>query len=161
MDTIVYPQTNRRNVSKVSRSTVAYYSTQVCSSCTKQACKAMELSQGQVQPLYCITLTNKLVRTLPPPDSPDMDQAYQCSCDAISTAAKKCMPRGRRNNRIPCRDAECGNLYQTFLQYPERHESSRAATALLARLHRKRRNRRSEAVQNIDFSHSRRVAWST
>ena len=74
---------------------------------------------------------------------------------------KKCIPRGRRNNRIPCWDAECENLYQTFLQYLEGHESSRAATALLARLDRKQRNRWSEAVQNIDFSHSIRVASST
>ena len=89
-----------------------------------------------------------------------MDQAYQCFCNAISTAAKKCIPRGRRNNRIPCWDAECESFYQTFLQYPEGHESSRAATALLVRLDRKRRNRWSEAVQNIDFSHSSWVAWS-
>ena len=74
---------------------------------------------------------------------------------------KKFIPRGRRNNRIPCWDTECENLYQTFLQYPEGHESSRAATALFAKLDKKRRNRWSEAVQNIDFSHSSLVAWST
>ena len=51
---------------------------------------------------HYITLTNKLARTLPPPDSPDMDRAYQCFCNAISTAAKKCIPHGRQNNRIPC-----------------------------------------------------------
>ena len=90
-----------------------------------------------------------------------MDQAYQCLCNTINTRAKKCIPYGRRNNRIPCWDAECENLYQTFLQYPEGHESSRAATALLARLDRKRRNRWSEAVHKINFSHSSRVAWST
>ena len=38
---------------------------------------------------HYITLTNKLSRTLPPPDSPDMDQAYQCFCNAICTVAKK------------------------------------------------------------------------
>ena len=48
---------------------------------------------------HYITLTNKLARTLRPPDTPDMDHAY-----------------GRRNNCIPCWDAECENLYQTFLQ---------------------------------------------
>ena len=58
-------------------------------------------------------------------------------------------------------DAECKNLYQTFLQYPEVHECSRAATALLARLDRKRRDQWSEAVHNIDFSHSNRGARST
>ena len=40
---------------------------------------------------HYITLTNKLARTLPPPDSPDMDHAYQCFCNAISTTAKKCI----------------------------------------------------------------------
>ena len=110
---------------------------------------------------YYITLTNKRARALPPPDLLDMDQAYQCFCNAINTAAKKCIPRGRRNNRIPCWDADCKNLYQKFLQCPEGHESSRADIALLARLDRKRRDRWPEAVQNIDFSHSSRVAWST
>ena len=37
---------------------------------------------------HYINLTNKLSRTLLPPDSPDMNQAYQCFCNAISTAAK-------------------------------------------------------------------------
>ena len=88
-----------------------------------------------------------------------MDQAYQCFCNAISTAAKKCIPRGRQNNCITCWDAECENLYQTFLQYLEGHESRRAATALLTKLDRKRRDRWSEAVQNVNFSS--RIAWST
>ena len=35
-----------------------------------------------------------------------------------------------------------------------------AATALLAKLDRKRRDRWSEAVRSIDFSHSNRKAWS-
>ena len=74
---------------------------------------------------------------------------------------KKCIARGRRNNHISCWDAQCENLYQTFLQFSEGHDSSSAATALLARLDRKQRDRWSEAVQNIDFSHSIPVAWST
>ena len=49
---------------------------------------------------------------------------------------------------------------KTFLQYPEGHKSSRAATPLLARCDKKWRNWCSEAVQNIDFSYSSRVAWS-
>ena len=108
---------------------------------------------------HYITLTNKLARTLPPPDT---DQAYQCFCNASALRRKSVYRgRGQRNNHIPCWNGECEKLYQTFLQYPEGHESSRAATALLSRLDRKWRNRWSEAVQNIDFSHSSRVAWST
>ena len=119
----------------------------------------MELSQGQVESLYYSH--KQSWQDFEVPDSPDMDQAYKCFCNAIITASKKYIPRGRRNNCIPCWDAECENLYQTHLQYPEGHEFSRAATAMLARLDRKRRDQWSEAVQNIDFSHSSRVAWNT
>ena len=52
----------------------------------------------------------------------------------LSTAAKKCIPRGRRSNHIPCWDAECEDLYQHFLQSPWGPDSDRAATALLTRL---------------------------
>ena len=31
-------------------------------------------------------------------------------------AAKKTIPRGYRNNYIPCWDAECESLYKTFLR---------------------------------------------
>ena len=78
----------------------------------------------------------------------------------IITAAKKTIPRGYRNNYIPCWDAECEFLYKTFLQSPQGDDSSLAATALLAKLDRKRRDRWSEAVRSIDFSHSSRKAWS-
>ena len=115
----------------------------------------MELPQGQVEPLYY-----SYKQTCQDFSAPDMDQVYQCFCIAISTAAKKCIPRGLRNNRIPCWDAECENLYQTFLQYPEGHKSSRATTALLARLGRIGRDRWCKAVQNISLSHSSWVAWS-
>ena len=42
-----------------------------------------------------------------------------------------------------------------------RDQSSRAATALITWLDKKRRDRWSEAVRNIYFSHSSRKAWST
>ena len=55
---------------------------------------------------------------------------------------------------------ECESLYKTFLQSPQGDDSSLAATALLAKFDRKRRDRWSEAVRSIDFSHSSRKAWS-
>ena len=61
----------------------------------------------------------------------------------------------------PCWDfIECESLYKTFLQSPQGDDSNLAATALLAKLDRKRRDQQSEAVQSIDFSHSSRKAWS-
>ena len=98
--------------------------------------------------------------TLLPPDSPDVNLANQDFCTVIKTAAKNSVPRRRRNIHIPCWDAECKNLYRTFLQTPEVSDSNEAATALLLRLDKKRRDRWSEAVQTIDFLHSSRKAWS-
>ena len=109
---------------------------------------------------HCIALTNKFAKTLLPPDSLDVDAPYQEFCNTINKTAKKTIPRGYRNNYIPCCDAECESLYKTFLQSPQGDDSSLAATVLLAKLNRKRRYRWSRAVRNIDFSHFIRKAWS-
>ena len=148
-----------RKVPKVTTPTLAYKSTRTCSSKTEQACKAMEFRKANWD--HYSNLTNKLAKSIPPPESQNIDQVYQCFCKVISTAAKKCIPRGRRSNHIPCWDAECEDLYQHFLQSPGGPDSDRAATALLTRLDGKRRNRWSETVRNIDFSHSSRLAWNT
>ena len=107
---------------------------------------------------HYIALTNKFAKTLLPPDSLDVDATYQDFCNTIKKAAKNTIPRGYRNNYIPCWDAECKSLYKTFLQSPQGDDSSLAATALLAKLDRKRRDRWSEAVWSINFSHSSRKA---
>ena len=95
-----------------------------------------------------------------PPDSLDVNVAYQDFCNTFKKATKKTIPRGYRNNYVPCWDAECESIYRTFLQSAQRDDSSLAATALLAKLDRKRRDRWSEAVRSIDFLHSSRKAWS-
>ena len=95
-----------------------------------------------------------------PLNSLDVDAAYQDFCNTIKKAAKKTIPRVYRNNYIPCWDAECESLYKTFLQSPQGDNSSLAAIALLAKLDGKQRDRWSEAVRSIDFSHSSRKAWS-
>ena len=109
---------------------------------------------------HYIALTNKFAKTLLPPDTLDVDAAYQDFCNTIKKAAKKTIPRGYRNNYISCWDAECESLYKTFLQSPQGDDSSLDATVLLAKLDRNRRDRWSEAVRSIDFSHSSRIAWS-
>ena len=118
----------------------------------------MELPQGQMESY--IALTNKFAKTLLPLDSLDLDVAYQDFCNTIKKEAKKTIPCRCRNNYIPCWDAECKSLYKIFLQSPQGDDSSLAATALLAKLDRKQRDRWSKAVRSIDFSHSDRKAWS-
>ena len=86
-----------------------------------------------------------------------MDQSYQDFCNVISSAAKRSISCGRRNNPIPCRDSECENLYRVLLRFDGNY-SKRGATTMLTRLDKKRRCRWSEAVQSIDFSHSSRKA---
>ena len=110
---------------------------------------------------HYIALTNKFAKTLLPPDSLDVDAAYQDFCNTIKKAAKKTIPRGYQNNYNLCWDAECKSLYKTFLKSPQGDDSSLAATALLAiaKLDRKQRDRWFEAVRSIDFSHCRK-AWS-
>ena len=105
-------------------------------------------------------MTNKFTKTLLPPGSLDVDAVYQDFCNTIKKAAKKTISRGYRNNYIPCWDAECQCLYKTFLQSPQEDNSSLTATALLAKLDRKQRDRWFKAVRSIDFSHSSRKAWS-
>ena len=83
---------------------------------------------------HYIALTNKFAKTLLPPDSLDVYAAYQDFCNNIKKAAKKTIPRGYRNNYIPCWDAECESLYKTFLQSLQGDDSRLAATALLAKL---------------------------
>ena len=79
---------------------------------------------------HYIALTNKFAKTLLPPNSLDVDAANQYFCNTIKKAAKKTIPRGYRNNYVPCWDAECESLYKTFLQSPQGDDSSLAATQL-------------------------------
>ena len=90
---------------------------------------------------HYIALTNKFAKTLLPPDSLDVDAAYQDFCNINKKVAKKTVPRVYRNNYIPCWDAAGESLYKTFLQFLQGDDSSLGATALLAKLDRKRRDR--------------------
>ena len=106
-------------------------------------------------------ITDKLAKDLPPPDTSYTDEAYQDFYCIILRAAKRSIPRGRRNNYRPCWDAECNRLYQAFVKASPGKASNKAASALLAQLDEKRKQRWSEAVNTIDFTHSSRLAWNT
>ena len=109
---------------------------------------------------YCF-LTNEVTQYLPSPHTTNVDEAYQDFCDAITSAEKYSIPRGRHKNYIPCWDEECESLYCNFLYAPQGTDTTSSATALLARLDSKRKERWTEAVDSIDFTHSSRTAWST
>ena len=58
------------------------------------------------------------VERLPPPDTPDIERAYQDFCESLLSAAKQCVPLGRRKNYVPCWDKECETLYRSFIRAP-------------------------------------------
>ena len=114
----------------------------------------MEFSESQMEKVHAFA------RDFPFPDTTCVDEAYQDFCNIIIYAAKKSIPRGRGKNYRPCGDAECEALYQAFLRAPQGEDSNTSASALLAKLDKRRKKRWSETVNAIDFTHSSRLAWN-
>ena len=109
---------------------------------------------------FCL-LTGGSVERLPPSDPPDIERAHQDFCESLLSAAKQCIPCGRRKNYVSCWDKECETLYRSFTRAPVGTDSDRAASSLLSLLQKKKRERWKEAVNSINFSHSSRKAWRT
>ena len=118
----------------------------------------MELPESQMKKYTSIT--DRLARDLPSPDTNCVDEANLDFCNTIIHTAKKSIPRGRRKNYRPCWDVEYQAIYQALLRAPQGESSDTAASALLARLDERRRKRWSEAVNVIDFTHSSWLAWN-
>jgi len=66
---------------------------------------------------FCL-LTDESVERLPPPDTSNIERAYQDFCESLLSAAKQCIPRGRRKNYVPYWDKECETLYHSFTRAP-------------------------------------------
>jgi len=105
-------------------------------------------------------LTDESVERLPPLDTTNIEKAHQEFCESLLSAAKQCIPCGRRKNYVPCWDKECETLYRSFLRTPVRIDSDKAASPLLSRLNQKTHERWGEAVNSIYFSYPGRKAWS-
>jgi len=127
--------------------------TEAQGSCPQRSGEALELS-------LCL-LPDESVEGLPPPDTSNIEKAHQDFCESLLSAAKQCIPCGRRKNYVPCWDKECETLYRSFTRAPVGTDSDRAASSLLSRLGQKKQERWQEVVNSIDFSHSSRKAWRT
>jgi len=107
-------------------------------------------------------LTDESVERLPPPDTSNIERAYQDICKSLHSAAKQCIPRGRQKNYVLWWDKECETfLYHSFTRATLGTDSDRAASSLLSRLGQKKQERWEEVVNSIDFSDSSRKAWRT
>jgi len=54
---------------------------------------------------FCL-LTGESVERLPSPDTLNIERAYQDFCENLLSAAKGCIPRGRRKNYVPTSSAK-------------------------------------------------------
>jgi len=59
---------------------------------------------------FCL-LTGVSVERLPPPDTPDIERAYQDFWVSLLSEAKQCIPPGRRKSYVQCWAKECETLY--------------------------------------------------
>jgi len=82
---------------------------------------------------FCL-LTSDSVERLPPPDTTNIEKAYQEYCESLLSAAKQCIPRDCRKNYALCWDKEGETLYRSFVRTPVGTDSNRAAASLLFRL---------------------------
>ena len=106
-----------------------------------------------------IALTNNFAKTWLPPDSLDVDAAFQDFVTSFRKLSKR-LSRAVIETTIFRLGIRSKSLYRNFLQSPHKDNLSLAAAALFAKLNRKWKDRWSEAVQSIDFSHSSRKTWS-
>jgi len=150
-------QTCSRKVPEVTTSAFPHNATEAQGSYPQWTGEALEISQGWLEaPLpshrwirWGITTSRHIKHW----------QGIPGFLLGLLSAAKQCIPRGRRKNYVPCWDEECETLYRFLTRAPVGTDSDRAASSLLSRLGQKKQERWEEAVNSIDFSHSSRRVW--
>jgi len=85
---------------------------------------------------FCLH-TGESIERWPPPNTSNIEKAYQDFCKSEIRTAKHCIPRGRRKNYVPCWDKDCETLYRSFTRAPVGTDSDRAASSLLSQLEEK------------------------
>ena len=91
----------------------------------------------------------------------DVNSIYKSFCHAIISAAKKSIPRGCRDQYIPCWSAETSRAYENYKSAPTAEEAQILGDLLINMLDVQRQARWIETVENLDFTHSSCKAWST
>jgi len=132
-------QTCRRKVPTVTTMALPHNATKIQGYCPQRSGEALELSQGRLEAI--LPFTGESVERLPPPDTPDIERAYQDFWESLLSAAKQCIPCGCRKNYVPCWDKECETLYRSFIRVPVRSAFDRAVSSLLSRLQQKKQER--------------------
>ena len=76
----------------------------------------------------------------------------------LLNAAKRAIPRGRRNHYTPCWDDQCQNLLEKY-QKAAISDQSTIANSLCSYINEKCRKRWEDSIEQIDFTYSSRKAW--
>lgn len=97
--------------------------------------------------------------SLPPPCSNNLNDAYDSYCKMLLAAAKNNIPRGVRKAYVPCWDKECEILLRAHTESLTSEDRDKAADNLFRSLTEKRRQRWTETVESINFTHSSRRGW--
>jgi len=128
-------KTCSRKVPAVTTPTLSNNATVAQDFCLQWSDKALELCKADWN-RFCL-LTGESVERRPPPETANIEKAYQELYQSLLFAAIQSIPRGRCRNYVPCWDKECVTLYRSFLR-PQWGVTLRAASFLLSRLDQKR-----------------------
>jgi len=104
---------------------------------------------------FSLLIDDSLGRLLPP-NTPNIQRAYQNFCDNLLSTAKQFIPRGRQMIYVPCWDKECETLQRSIIRAQVGTDFDRAAFSSPSHLRQKNQERWEEAVNSIDFSLSSR-----
>lgn len=80
---------------------------------------------------------------------------YERFTKLIKTAMGKAIPRGHRQDYIPCWSKECDKLLSEY----EQTKSEVTSDRLTKLFDEERRQRWVKAMEEMDFSHSSRKSW--
>ena len=150
-------QTCSRKVPDVTTTVIPHNATEAQSPAHSNPVKRRNFRKAEWK-RFCL-LTDESVDKLSPQDTSNIERAYQDFCKILLSAAKQCIPRGRRKNNVACK--ECETLYRSFTRAPVGTDYNRATSSLLSGLGQKKQERREEAVNSIVFLHSSRMTWRT
>ena len=98
--------------------------------------------------------TNTAAKSLPVPSASNINNAYVAYCTMLTNTAKKHVPWRVQKNYVPCWDEECEELLHAHNEAKTNAEWARTATELMTWFNTKRRERWTETVNSIDFTHS-------
>jgi len=81
-------------------------------------------------------LTGKSVERLSPPDTSNIEKAYEELCESLLFVAEQDILLSRRKNYVSCWGKVCETVHRSFLRAPGGTNSDRAPSSLLFKVRR-------------------------